>query len=124
MNNAEVLIAADAVHSVYPGLPVDFYTTRSRKRDYMEPRQILMVILVDVFRYTLSNAGLVCGGRDHTTVIHARKSVENLTYTYKAFKQKYDSITSKVLDQVQNPVKTLQEAEVETAILMEAELKS
>lgn len=62
----------------------DFYSidesnmyTKSRRREVVKPRQIIMYILREDFHMSYPSIGSVFGGRDHTTVIHACEKVRS-----------------------------------------------
>tara|TARA_B100000575_G_C22769298_1_gene457038 strand:- start:65 stop:655 length:591 start_codon:yes stop_codon:yes gene_type:complete len=50
---------------------------KSRKRDIAEARQLSMYLCRETIGTSLSGIGLYFGGRDHSTVIHAVRSIEN-----------------------------------------------
>lgn len=50
---------------------------KSRVRNIVEPRALCMYILSTYSHYTLKEIGNMFNGRDHTTVIHARQSVQD-----------------------------------------------
>ena len=49
---------------------------KTRKREIVKPRQIIMYILREDFHLSYPAIGSVFGGRDHTTVIHACEKVK------------------------------------------------
>ena len=50
---------------------------KSRKMKIAEARQLSMFLCRDLIRTSLSNIGVYFGGRDHTTVMHAVKTISN-----------------------------------------------
>ena len=50
--------------------------SHSRKKEFVKPRQIAMYILRNELKYSYSNIAEKLGHRDHTTVIHACKKIE------------------------------------------------
>jgi len=50
--------------------------SHSRKKEFVKPRQIVMYILRDELKYSYSNIAEKLGNRDHTTVIHACRKIE------------------------------------------------
>ena len=48
---------------------------KSRKMEIAEARQVCMYLCRDIMGTSLNNIGLFFGGRDHTTVMHALKTV-------------------------------------------------
>lgn len=49
----------------------------NRRREYLDPRQIIMYFLRTKTNLTFKTIGEMMGGKDHATVIHAVKCVEN-----------------------------------------------
>ncbi len=50
---------------------------KSRKKDVVRPRQVIMYILREIFNVSYPSIGQKLGGRDHTTVIHSCEKVKN-----------------------------------------------
>lgn len=72
-----------------------------RFRDQVVPRQIYMYVLRVVKKYSYANIGVLARGDgkkmyDHTTVMHAKKTVENLMDTDKKFKSDMSVLMSMV----------------------------
>ncbi len=51
---------------------------KKKNKEIVEPRQIAMYLVYDMLDLPLTSIGQIFGGRDHTTVIHAREKVTNL----------------------------------------------
>jgi chromosomal replication initiator protein len=60
------------------GVPVEEMKSPSRKRDYTRPRQVAMFFAREIGHKSYPNIGHMFGGRDHTTVIHGVRAVEEL----------------------------------------------
>jgi chromosomal replication initiator protein len=56
-------------------------TGKSRQREYVLLRQLLMDYFYNKFPVSLRVIGLQFGGRDHSTVLHSRYQIENLRDT-------------------------------------------
>jgi chromosomal replication initiator protein len=56
-------------------------TGKCRQREYVLLRQLLMDYFYNKFPVSLRVIGLQFGGRDHSTVLHARSQIENLRDT-------------------------------------------
>lgn len=54
----------------------------NRKREYTIPRQIFIYVCCMYCKDTLIEIGELMGGRDHTTIIHARNSALRHLSTY------------------------------------------
>ena len=64
----------------------------SRKRELVEARQISAYLAREVLGTSLSSIGLYLGGRDHTTILHACKNIEEKIKAEKRIKQIVGSI--------------------------------
>ena len=69
-------------------MPVDLLKSKTRKRHIVQARQISMYFAKNFTRSSLSNIGKHFGGRDHSTVIHACQTVQDLMQTDSRFKNK------------------------------------
>jgi len=65
---------------------------RTRKREVVEARQIAMFFIKKKTHMSLKGIGLLFGGRDHSTVIHANQTVTDLIEYDKKFQQKVEMI--------------------------------
>ena len=75
------------VVSDYFDLPVELMKSKTRKREIVQARQLAMYFSKKLTKSSLANIGLHCGGKDHATVLHACKTVNNLMETDKQFKK-------------------------------------
>lgn len=66
--------------------------SRSRKRDYVVPRQVSMYLAQKYTKMPASRIGKLVGGRDHSTVIHSCTQIENRIKTDKMFCDEIQSI--------------------------------
>ena len=73
-------------------LTVEAIDSKSRIRELVEVRQIMMHILRVYGDYTFKEVGRSFGGRDHSTAIHAKDTVYDLCDTDKAYKAKFEEI--------------------------------
>jgi chromosomal replication initiator protein len=62
----------------YFQIPDDLLRGKSRKQEIALARQIAMYLSKEMTHYSLKSIGLHFGGRDHTTVIHAVRTVDEL----------------------------------------------
>lgn len=62
--------------------------SHSRKREYSEARQIAQYVLCMYTSMSLSAIGRYFGGRDHSTIIHARDTVRDLMRSDRKFREK------------------------------------
>jgi len=64
--------------------------SKSRKREYTVPRQVLAYLVFHYTDFSLKKVGREIGGRDHSTIIHAKQIVDELSMWDKVFKSKVD----------------------------------
>ncbi len=69
---------------------------RTRKREIVRARQIAMYFCKQRTQHSLKTIGLHFGGRDHSTVIHANKTVEDYLETDPQFKNTIEAIRQKI----------------------------
>jgi chromosomal replication initiator protein len=67
-----------------------------KKREIVIPRQVAMYFCKRYTQLTLALIGENFGGRDHSTVIHALESVEDMMKTDANFKNSVDELTKKL----------------------------
>lgn len=77
------------------GITYEQMKTKSRKREFVESRQICMYLIHKYTKLSLRLIGLKFGGREHSTVIHACQKVDDLMIE-KRFKYLLETIISKV----------------------------
>jgi chromosomal replication initiator protein len=64
--------------SEHYGIPDDLLRAKTRKKEIAQVRQIAMYLTKELTSSSLKTIGLHFGGRDHSTVIHAVHTVEDL----------------------------------------------
>ena len=69
---------------------------KSRKREFVQARQIAMFLAKKYTDYSTAKIGLIIGGKDHATVLHACRCVENQVSVDKAFKAELNEIESQL----------------------------
>jgi chromosomal replication initiator protein len=60
----------------YYNIPENFIYNKTRRKDVVKPRQIIMYILREFFDISYPTIGEKLGGRDHTTVIHSYEKIK------------------------------------------------
>ena len=70
----------------YFELPLETLKSKTRKREVVQARQLAMYFSKSLTKSSLSAIGAHCGGKDHATVLHACRTVNNLMETDKKFK--------------------------------------
>jgi chromosomal replication initiator protein len=87
------------VVSDYFNLPLELLKSKTRKREVVQARQIAMFFAKSLTKSSLASIGLQCGGKDHATVLHACRTVNNLLETDKKFRVYIDEIEKKIGNQ-------------------------
>jgi len=72
------------------------FLSQSRKREFVQARQIAMYLSRNLTNNSLASIGAQIGGRDHATVLHAYNTVKDLIDTNRSFR-KYVSDIEKQL---------------------------
>lgn len=79
----------------YFDLTIDTLKSKTRKRNIVQARQLAMYFSKQLTKSSLANIGARCGGKDHATVLHACKTVNNLVDTDKDFRQYVQELEKK-----------------------------
>ena len=80
----------------YFGIPVDRISSKTRKREVVQARQLAMYFSKKLTKSSLASIGLQCGNKDHATVLHACRTVNNLIETDKKYKSNVDELEKKI----------------------------
>lgn len=99
VKNVKKEISIDYIQKIvsdYFKLDVDTLCSKSRKRHIVQARQLAMFFAKKYTKSSLANIGSQIGDRDHATVLHACKTVDNLLETDKEFKAFHDEINKKL----------------------------
>jgi chromosomal replication initiator protein len=80
----------------YFDLPIDLMKSKTRKREVVQARQIAMYFSKSMTKSSLATIGMHCGGKDHATVLHACRTVNNLMDTDKRFRAYIDELEKKI----------------------------
>jgi chromosomal replication initiator protein len=80
----------------YFSIPVEQVKSKTRKREIVQARQISMYYAKDLTKSSLKTIGMHFGGRDHSTVIHACQTVNDLMETDKKFKADIEEIAKRI----------------------------
>ncbi len=84
------------VVSSYFDIDVETLQSKTRKRHIVQARQLAMFFAKRMTKASLASIGAQIGKRDHATVLHACKTVDNLTETDKQFRKYVDDLTKKL----------------------------
>ena len=80
----------------YFDLPIEMLKSKTRKREVVQARQISMYFSKKMTKSSLANIGAHCGGKDHATVLHACRTVVNLSETDKQFRHYLEELEKKL----------------------------
>ncbi len=85
----------EVVSDFYNVTPEDL-VKQSRKKEYVNPRQVAMYIIRKELETSLPSIGDLFGGRDHTTVIHAIDKIDRLIKEKSGVRQEIDLIRDRL----------------------------
>ena len=92
-------ISIDYIQKVvcdYFSLPLEMINSKTRKREIVQARQLAMFFSKKHTKSSLATIGLHCGNKDHATVLHACRTVNNLLETDKRFRVYVEEIDKKL----------------------------
>jgi chromosomal replication initiator protein len=92
-------ISIDYIQKVvcnYYNIGLDQLQSKTRKREIVQARQVAMFFSKTLTKSSLATIGSQIGGKDHATVLHACKTVNNLIETDKRFRIQVDEIEKKL----------------------------
>ncbi len=69
---------------------------KTRRREIVQPRQIIMYFAKKYTKASLQAIGAMCGGKDHSTVLHACRNIEDLKQTDKQIRVYLEDIDKKL----------------------------
>ena len=84
------------VVSEYFQMDVDTLQSKTRKRHIVQARQLAMFFAKKFTKASLASIGSQIGQRDHATVLHACKTVDNLSSTDKQFRKYVEDLNKKL----------------------------
>ncbi|MGY4674019.1 chromosomal replication initiator protein DnaA [Ursidibacter arcticus] len=70
--------------------------SKSRTRSVARPRQMAMALAKELTNHSLPEIGREFGGRDHTTVMHACKTISEMRGTDSSIQEDYTNLTRKL----------------------------
>lgn len=99
IKNTKKEISIDYIEKVvcnFFNVPAEMLQSKTRKREIVQARQIAMYFSKSLTKSSLATIGAHIGGKDHATVLHACKTVNNLIETDKSFRLQIDEIEKKL----------------------------
>lgn len=100
VKNVKKEISIDYIQEVvssYFQMDTETLRSKTRKRHIVQARQLAMFFAKKYTKSSLANIGSQIGNRDHATVLHACKTVDNLLETDKQFKKYYEDLNKKFI---------------------------
>ena len=82
--------------SDYFHIPVETINSSTRRREVAQPRQICMYFAKKYTKLPLNTIGQNCGNKDHATVLHACRVINDLYETDKKMRSDIDEIDKKM----------------------------
>jgi chromosomal replication initiator protein len=99
VKNTNRQISIDFIQKIvcdHYNISVDKLSSKTRKREVVQARQLAMYFSKKLTKSSLATIGLQCGNKDHATVLHACRTVNNLIETDKKFRLSVDEIEKKI----------------------------
>ena len=100
VKNTKREVSIDYIQKVvsdYFQMDIDTLQSKTRKRHIVQARQLAMFFAKKFTKASLASIGSQIGKRDHATVLHACKTVDNLSTTDKQFRKYVEDLTKKLL---------------------------
>jgi chromosomal replication initiator protein len=98
VKNTKREVSIDYIQKVvsdYFEMDVATLQSKTRKRHIVQARQLAMFFAKKYTKASLASIGSQIGKRDHATVLHACKTVDNLAETDKQFRKYIDDLNKK-----------------------------
>jgi len=99
VKNTSREISIDYIQKVvcdYFNIPIEMIHSKTRKREIVQARQLSMYFSKKHTKASLASIGLHCGNKDHATVLHACRTVNNLVETDKKFRTFVEELDKKI----------------------------
>jgi chromosomal replication initiator protein len=77
----------------YFNIKMSDMVSKRRNRSIARPRQIAMALAKELTNHSLPEVGDAFGGRDHTTVLHACRKIDDLRATTADVAEDYKNLT-------------------------------
>jgi len=80
----------------YFNINIDTLNSKTRKREIVQARQLVMYFAKEYTKSSLAMIGTHCGNKDHATVLHAVRTINNLLETDKQFRGYVKDLDKKI----------------------------
>ena len=98
VKNTKREVSIDYIQKVvsdYFQMDIGTLQSKTRKRHIVQARQLAMFFAKKFTKASLASIGSKIGQRDHATVLHACKTVDNLSFTDKQFRKYVEDLSKK-----------------------------
>ena len=99
VKNTKREVSIDYIQKVvsdYFQMDVETLQSKTRRRHIVQARQLAMYFAKKFTKASLASIGNQIGKRDHATVLHACKTVDNLSFTDKQFRKYVEDLNQKL----------------------------
>ncbi|NCG04151.1 MAG: chromosomal replication initiator protein DnaA [Bacteroidetes bacterium] len=99
VKNTKREVSIDQIQKIvseYFQMDVTTLQSKTRKRHIVQARQLAMYFAKKMTKASLASIGAKIGHRDHATVLHACKTVDNLAFTDKQFRKYVEDLSKKL----------------------------
>lgn len=99
VKNSSKEISIDFIQKIicdYFGLAIEQINSATRRREIVQARQLAMFFSKRFTKTSLAAIGAQCGKKNHATVLHACKNINNLMETDRGFKSIVDELSKKI----------------------------
>ena len=99
VKNTKREVSIDYIQKVvsdYFQMDIETLQYKTRRRHIVQARQLAMYFAKKFTKASLASIGNQIGKRDHATVLHACKTVDNLTFTDKQFRKYVEDLSQKL----------------------------
>ena len=70
---------------------------KKKTKEIVEPRQIAIYLITETMNIPLTAIGTIFGGKDHTTIMHARDKVSSMVKSNAHLKMQINDIKARIL---------------------------
>jgi chromosomal replication initiator protein len=99
VHDIDTEMSMDYLHKIVTehfNVSLESIKSKTRKKEIVIARQVAMYLAKQYTKHSLKSIGEFCGGRDHSTVIHAIQAVNDMLDTEQQFRASLEEIKRKV----------------------------
>ena len=86
----------EATLKLYPNVSKEDLVGKKRDKEVVEPRMICIYLITELLPLPMTSVGALMGGRDHTTIMHAKNKVAGLIGKDERIKSRVEDIRNMV----------------------------